>query len=222
MPLKDDFIQRTLEQLAEVVRALAGLQQPEDVTEAERFIEGIYRQHTGSEAALLRRLSSEQLLQVLSSAGVLDREKAFLLAGLNEAEAALIEAKGEAGASAAQVKAFDLYLEAALAELDVSELHDHVRRLRLSLDAYVLPEATEWRWFSYLAQQGHYAQAEDQLFELLARLGPTAEVAARGRRFYQGLEHQPDAKLSAGNLPRGEVREGRAAFEAQLSGSALD
>ena len=220
VPLKDDLIQRTLEQLAEVVRALGGLGDPNGVARVEATLQEAYREHTGADAALFRSLPSDQLLSVLSSAGVLDREKSFLLATLFGAEAALARAKGERAPVALQLKAFDLYLEAALAELDAEELDTNIAETRLELADFVLPEATQWRVLEYDTLRGRYADAEDGLFALLETFGPSDPLKARGRAFYRALQAKPDAALNAGGLPRTEVDEGLATFEARLEALA--
>ena len=216
MPLKDDLIQRTLEQLTDVVRALAGLTTTQDISVAEAALQEAYREHTGADATLFRQLPSDQLLTVLSSAGVLDREKSFLIATLFEVEAGLAKAKGENAPVTLQLKAFDLYLESALAELDFDTLDERIANMRAELADFVLPEATQWRVFDYDVLRGHYADAEDGLFGLLETFGPSDYLNQHGRGFYRSLQARTDAELSAGGLPRAEVEEGLTNFEARL------
>lgn len=221
MPLKDDLILRSLEQLAEVVRALAGVTSTQAIEEAEATLARAYRQHTGSEATLFRQLPSEQLLSVLSSAGALDKEKAYLIASMFGVDARLQEAKGDAAPVSLQLKALDLHLAAANAELDVEDNDEQIERLMGELSAYVLPDATQWRLLDYAVTKGDYSGAEDQLFSLLERLGSTPTVQERGAAFYNHLNKISDAKLEAGGLPRAEVEEGSSAFEQSLeSGSS--
>lgn len=222
MPIEDDLIERTLEQLAEVVRALSGVGATQNIAVAETALQEAYREHTGAEATLFRSLPSDQLLTVLSSAGVLDREKSFLLAKLFELETALARATGETVPVALQLKAFDLYLESALAELDFDTLDDDLGRVREELADFVLPAATQWRVFDYDVLHGRYADAEDALFALLETFGPSDELAGRGRSFYHSLQAKTDTALDAGGLPRSEVDEGLANFEARLEGFGVN
>ena len=219
MPLKDDLIQQTLKQLAATLQALSGPSDPQALEKAETSLKDAYRQHTGTEAALFRQLPSDQLLGVLSSAGVLDREKAYLIATLFQTEVALQEKVGEGSPVSLQLKALDLYLEAALAELDVDDLNDKIAGLSAELSGFVLPEATEWRLFEFAVMQGDYAEAEDRLFRLLETLGPTPEVTQRGQRFYGRLRTFPEEKLAVGGLPLNEVEEGHATFEREVNAS---
>lgn len=212
MPLKDDLIERTLEQLAEIVRDLTGVHQR---SRAEAFLQEAYQEHTGTDASLLKRLSSEQLLKILSSAGTVDREKAFLIAALFQAEAQVQAQQGHA-VTAWQLKALDLHLEAALAELDLIEVDVQIAHLLNELAAFTLPQATEWRLFEYARLRGNYADAEDRLFDLLEQ-GYSEHLAQKGNQFYQTLLNTKDEKLEAGRLPRAEVMEGLASFEAELA-----
>ncbi|CAN5804919.1 hypothetical protein BH24DEI2_BH24DEI2_02210 [soil metagenome] len=216
MPIKDDLIERTLEQLAEVVRALSGVGATHNTGAAETALQEAYRAHTGADATLFRSLPSDQLVTVLSSAGVLDREKSFLLATLFELEATLARTTGETVPVTLQLKAFDLFLESALAELDFDTLDGDIARMRSELADFVLPAATQWRVFDYDVLRGHYADAEDGLFALLETFGASAPLATRGRSFYHSLQAKNDDALNAGGLPRAEVAEGLANFEARL------
>lgn len=225
VPLKDDLIQQTLKQLAATLQALSGPSDPQVLEKAEISLKDAYRKHTGTEAALFRQLPSDQLLGVLSSAGVLDREKAYLIATLFQTEVALQEKVGEGSAAknssvGLQLKALDLYLEAALAELDVDDLNDKIADSSAELSGFVLPEATEWRLFEFAVMRGDYAGAEDRLFRLLNDLGPTPAVTQRGQRFYSRLRTLPDEKLAVGDLPRAEVEEGQATFDRAISSAA--
>lgn len=219
MPLKDDLFQRTLEQLAEAVRALLGLHTETNAARLEQLLQAAYREHTGSEAALLRRLGTDELLTVLSSAGSLDRDKAYLIAALAEGEAALAEARGE-DAAAYRLRALDLYLETALAGLELAEIEVRIAALTSELQGYLLPEVSDWRLLAYAEQRNRHAEAEDRLWGLLERLGPTPALVSAGRAFYRRLLERPAVELEAGGLPRDEVLEGLAAFEARVSDRA--
>lgn len=221
MPLKDDLIERTLEQLAEVVRDLRGMHAQRAAQEAERFLQDAYQEHTGTQAELLKRLSSQQILNILSSAGTIDREKAFLMGALFQAEAQLAIVRDSGDADELKLKSYDLYLEAALAELDVEDLDDYIAALETELDAFVLPEETSWRRFEYAWLRGNFAEAEDKLFDLLELTlanhnEPTARLEDRGRKFYLTLQNTSEEKLVAGGLPLEEVREGSSAFNDAL------
>jgi hypothetical protein len=212
-------LQRTLEELTEVIKALLSLHSPQTITQAEEALKKAYQQHTGSSADLFRQLPTDQLLAVLSSAGVVDREKAYLLASLFYVEAELQLAKGLEPSVAMQLKALDLYLEAATDDVDAEDLDERIAALLEHLADFVLPEATQWRRFNYAQYTGKYSDAEDKLFDLLGEYGASETVKHYGRSFYKRLLQSSDDDLEKGGLPRTEVEEGREAFEQELLGT---
>jgi tetratricopeptide (TPR) repeat protein len=61
---------------------------------------------------------------------------------------------------------------------------------------------------SYYEQTGHYADAEDALWNALEVVGNDPRLLKRGKDFYELCRKQADARLEAGDLPREEVEEG--------------
>ncbi|UCH25777.1 MAG: hypothetical protein JSV66_17925 [Trueperaceae bacterium] len=216
MPLKDDLIQRTIEQLDDTLRDALRLGDEQVYDAAIREIDAMYKRHLGSTRQLVRNLASDQLLAILGSAGVLDREKAYLIASLLRAEASLIEDRGLAAPTQLQCKALDLFLEAELAGLGLEQAKAHIDELQRVLSGHDLPADTLWRQFDHQRANKSFAAAEDVLFELLERFGSTAELIQRGRAFYQELLGLSDEVLEAGGLPRDEVEEGLQALQEQL------
>jgi len=224
MPIRDDLILRMLDQVGAVIARVLTGRAPDDLAEAERELAGAYVELTGSGRELVGRLSSEQLLAILGAPSRFNRERGYVLARLLEADAQLSEIEaGEDGAAASDVrrlKALDLYLEAARAGLDEEDLDERVQGLLAALSVVALPEASHWRTFDHAVERGRYAEAEDRLFEGVQRFGAGEDVAVRGRAFYRDLEGKPDAALEEGSLPRGEVAEGRQAFEREVARAA--
>ena len=210
MPIEDDLVQRTL---AELSVALARLDRRPDaaVADARALLDRAYRRHLGVGGDVLRRLPSEQLVAVISTTGRLDAERAFLTAALLEVDAAMPGPDAD-HAPALRVRALDLYTEAGVARVGVEDLPERVRRLRAELMGHVLPEASYLRLLRWFFHDGRFAVAEDLLFEWLEEHGATAALRDAGERLYDDLEAAPDERLDAGELPRDEVREGRAVF----------
>ncbi|HEX7021908.1 MAG TPA: DUF6483 family protein [Trueperaceae bacterium] len=213
MPLKDDFLTRMVEKMAETVAAILTLNRQGDVAGARELLDQAYREQTGSEAQLLHLLPSEQLLDLLSSAGALDVEKTLIIAELLQLDGDVRAEAGESAPSPLALKSLDLSVEALLAAPDLLvRLADKVDGRIGTLSGYALPPATQRRLFEYYALAGQYARAEDQLFELL-EVAPTGELVARGRRFYHALGGLSDEALAAGGLPRAELEEGMHSLE---------
>ncbi len=228
MPIRDDFILRMLDQVGDAIARVLTGRSPGAEQMAEQELASAYQELTGTGRALVARLSSEQLLAILGAPTRFNRERGYVLARLLEADAVLTETGAEPDANggddevaasvvaSARLKALDLYLEATRAGLDEEDLDERIAGLRDALAELQLPEASHWRIFEYVVGEGRYAAAEDLLFEGLGRFGGGRAVAERGRAFYRALDALPDADLDAGALPRPEVVEGRAAFEAEL------
>lgn len=228
MPVRDDTMLRSVEQLAEALARLSGAEErqaaPDQHAALRAEIDGVYRTFLGSSPGLVRRLSSDDLLAVLRSAGHVDAERAFVVAALLEVDAeAVALAAGPGDAELAQTlraRALDLVLEAGLAEVGEPDLPERVDRLERGTDAAGRSAATWARLHRFRNRIGAFARAEDALFGWLeAEPGP--EVAAAGGAFYSGLFDQDDAALAAGDLPRDEVAEGRDAFVTALEGAGV-
>jgi hypothetical protein len=211
MPIRDDLVLRTIEALAQALARLVRHPDPGVVSEARTLLDDAYRVHLGTTGEVVRQLSSEQLVAVISSIGRVDDGRAYLAAALLEVDAATPGEEPDREA-ALRVRALDLYLEAGVAGNDEPELPERVRRLRASLLEHVLPEATYGRLLRYWLHAGQFAVAEDLLFEWLEEHGPTVVLLASAERLYDDLEALTDDELIAGDLPRDEVFEGRATF----------
>lgn len=214
MPFRDDLIERTLEQLNATLQKI--LQAPSDIYEAEEVLQEAYQKHIGTDGSLLKQLSSTEILSTMQTTGVLDKEKSYLIAALLDAEAWVHEQVGQ-DASEAQLKALDLYLEAALANVGADDIHERVARITASLEAFVLPEATQWRLFHYEVKREQFDKAETRLFEMLETSNDAEKVRAQGHAFYKHLLGLRDEVLEKGSLPREEVEEGYATFKETLT-----
>jgi hypothetical protein len=197
MPFRDDLIERTIEQLSQILSRMI-LHQVSPI-ELETFVQDTYQKYTGIDGKLLRRLSSQDILNTLSTTGQLDKEKAYLLAALLEAESVL-----EPNTLDLKLKALDLYLEAALANTGIDDIHQRIEKVSTSLSDFILPEETEWRRFRYEMQQQRFAKAENRLFDLKDRLGVEA-IKPKALEFYSLLQNTSDEDLGKGGLSRAEA-----------------
>jgi hypothetical protein len=220
MPLKDDLLQRTVDQLARTLAWLAGrVHDVEAAGEVRLQLEDAYRAHLGVAGDTIRQLSTAQLVDVLSAAGALDGDRAFVVAALLELDAQVPD-HDDARRAALRMRALELYAEAGVVRVGQVDLPDRVRRLRAALSEFQLSNGAFARLVRYLEADGRLAEAEDLLFEWLEDAGATELVVREGRAFYERLLARGDAALDAGQLPRAEVREGIAAFEATCAAGA--
>jgi hypothetical protein len=207
MPFCDDLIERTIEQLSQILSRML-LHQVSPV-ELETFVQTTYQKYTGIDGTLLRQLSSQDILNTLNTTGQLDKDKAYLIAALLEAESSVTSDNVDL-----KLKALDLYLEAALDNAGMDDIHQHIEKIIHELNDFILPEATEWRLFNYEVLKQHFARAENRLFDLKRRLGDEA-VKPKVLEFYTLLQNTSDEDLEKGGLTREEV-EGQLVFHGAL------
>jgi hypothetical protein len=214
VPLRDDLIQKTSQQLAGVLHSLE-LEENPDTSQARTLLQAAYQQFTGTDGALLRQLSSSDILKTLSVSGKPDPERGYVIAILFEVEARLEHLSGDS-TSDLEIKALDLYLEAALGNIGAEDIHERIATTRGRLETFVLPEISEWRLFHYEVKRERFDEAETKLFELLEQFGSSKIANDEGHKFYKILLHLSDDVLEGGGLPREEVEEGYAAFKARF------
>jgi hypothetical protein len=216
VPIRDELVARTIAQLRQALEAASG-QRDRPVPEVRAEVERLYLAHLGSAAGLVRRLGSDDLLDVLRSAGQVDAERAYLLGALLEVDAAALEREADAAtaalAPALRARALDLMLEAALVGVGETDVGERVARLRERVPPEVRSDGTWQRLHAFDLQRGDFARAEDTLFAWLDR-HPGERVVRAGQAFYDHLAAVGDEALDAGGLPRDEVDEGRDAFSA--------
>ena len=210
MPIKDDFLTRMTERLEQTLVEVERLTQEGRTDEALGHINTAYRESTGSDAQMVHRLSTLDLLNLLSTTGVLEVEKCLLMAELFYAEAQVKASQGLSVGAQDYLKMLELYLHALIGEAGLIPFYEaKVAQLIGVFDA--LPLSTERRVFRYNALKGDFASAEDRLFEMLERTS-SPELLEEGLEFYTHLLTLPDEKLEAGNLPRDEVEESLASL----------
>ncbi len=231
MPMRDEFIERAVRQLAAAIAKLAGASnlaesRPQAIAELRQQVAGLYPAFLGTSAALVDMLGIDDLLGVISSAGYLDGERAYLLSALLDAEAEALTAETELTGSAdpervdaLRARALVLMLEAGATGLGEKDVRERVTRLTESLPPASLGERYWERLHRCEAGQGEYAAAEDALFTWLAAApDQAAEVELHGLAFYRQLAALEDSDLERGGLPRSELDEGRADLLEALAG----
>ncbi len=227
MPMRDEFIERAVRLLAAALAKLTGIErtaglQPSAVEEIKRQVADLYPAFLGTSAALVDLLGIDDLLGVISSAGYVDGERAYLLSALLEAEAEAIAAEsersegGDLDERAERVehlkeRALVLVLEAGASGLGEEDIRERALRLAAALPPERLGASYWQRLHRCEAALGDFAAAENALFEWLdAAPEDSASVERHGLAFYRQLESLEDIDLDRGGLPRSEIGEGRA------------
>lgn len=230
MPIRDELIERTIQQLAALMAKLllarsSALEAARlDLSAAEREVEALYLANLGTSRSLVHRLGVEDLLGVLGTAGYVDGERAYLLAALLtvDAEVALVAGAQDDDPEVLRLRnaALAMLLEAGAVNLGEPDLDARVQELLRLVPPELRPLSTFERRFRYELASGRYARAEDALFAWLDNAGAfeeRLEAAATASAFYDALEAKTDEDLARGDFARDDIGLGRADFAARVT-----
>ena len=154
-----DYILRIAENIG---RALAQIIYEREIHEyqgALSLIDELCKQTVGAGSGFIHAVSDETVLAMLTLLGILNVEKALLIAKLLKAEGDIYEDQGDPDA------AYDSYLKALNLFLEIVLRDDHLHDLRCSpeveyllskLEAYELPLDTRRLLFRYDEQRRAY------------------------------------------------------------------
>jgi tetratricopeptide (TPR) repeat protein len=154
-----DYILRIAENVG---RALAQIIYDKEIHEyqgALSLIDELCKQTVGAGSGFIHAISEETLLAMLTLLGILNVEKALLIATLLKAEGEIYEDQGNPDA------AYESYLKALNLFLEILLRDDHLHDLRCSpevedildkLEAYELPLDTRRLLFQYYEQRREY------------------------------------------------------------------
>jgi hypothetical protein len=212
--IRKDYIIRLIEQFGLLWARLLAQLRAGLFPDARNTLDLAYQQLLGLNADTVRAQSSGELLARLRLGETPEagHARCCMLAALLGAEGELATAQHDPDMGAFfYQKALDIVLALRLHQpaLPLPEHAPTVERLEAALADYQLPFDTRRLLFQYHEQQGDFARAENDLFELLDLHSDTAAVAALGQGFYDRLEQRDDAELHTGNFSRPEIAAGR-------------
>jgi hypothetical protein len=145
---QNDYILRVTEDGGRALAQIIYHKDMRDYQGALSLIDEVCRQAVGTDSGFIHAISEETLLAMLTLLGVLDVEKALLMAKLLKAEGDIYEEQGNPDA------AYESYLTSLNLLLEIVLRDDHLHDLRVSpeiedllgkLDAYELPQHTRRR-----------------------------------------------------------------------------
>ncbi len=152
-----DYILRIAE---DVGRALAQIIYHKDIRDyqgAFTLIDELFKQTVGAGSGFIHAISEETLLAMLSILGILNIEKALLIATLLKAEGDIYEDQSNPDAAYdSYLKSLNLFLEILLRDDNLHDLHvfPQVEDLLGKLEAYELPLNTRRLLSQYYEQIG--------------------------------------------------------------------
>jgi tetratricopeptide (TPR) repeat protein len=154
-----DYILRIAENIGRALAQIIYEREIHDYQGALSLIDELFKQTVGAGSGFIHAVSDETVLAMLTLLGILNVEKALLIAKLLKAEGDIYEDQGDPDA------AYDSYLKALNLFLEIVLHDDHLHDLRCSpeveyllskLEAYELPLDTRRLLFRYDEQRRAY------------------------------------------------------------------
>ncbi|HEX7734299.1 MAG TPA: DUF6483 family protein [Ktedonobacteraceae bacterium] len=219
-----DYILRMFEEMSRVIAQIVYQREIKDYQASHELLDEQFKQTLGMGSGFLLSLPDETLISMLTSLGVLNLEKCWLVAILLKAEGDLYtDEQDENKSYYSYLKSCNLFLEALYSQHYLHELEEveEIEELLPKLEDYELPLRTRQLLFWYFEFTGRYGQAEDMLFDILETEPDPAlegvegiesldEMRSRGEAFYARLLNKNDAALESGNFSRTDIKEGLA------------
>ena len=214
--LKQDYINRLIEQMAQVFARLVGRARTDQPCEVRKDLDETLMELTGLDFQVLEALPLASVLGVFGAHSEPDPARTLAVAECSFIRAELADREGRSDqAERARVLAATLYLETFLylRSEHTSAAQERMDKVLNVLGNRELPFETELRLFRFRAREGRMAEAEDSLFAMLEARRDDRGLVEEGRAFYHRLLELSDDELERGNLPRDEVIEGLAELD---------
>ena len=145
---QNDYVLRIAEDVGRALAQIIYQQDMRDYQGALSLIDEVLKQSVGMGAGFIHAVSEETLLAMLTVLGVLDLEKALLMAKLLKVEGDIYEEQGDPDAAyESYLISLNLLLEIVLRDDHLHDLHisPEIEDLLGKLDAYQLPQRTRRR-----------------------------------------------------------------------------
>ena len=140
-----DYNPRVAEDVGRALAQIIYHKEIHDYQGALSLIDESFKQTVGAGSGFIHAISEETLLAMLTLLGILDIEKALIIAKLLKAEGDIYEDQGNTDeAYASYLKSLNLFLEILLRDDNLHDLHvsPEIEDLLGKLEAYELPLTT--------------------------------------------------------------------------------
>jgi len=220
--IRRDYILRMLEEFFEVLSRIRALQKGQKWGEANQVAQKEFQELVGADSETVSQLSETELLARLikGEPTLAVREKVLMLTALLKEAGDIACGSGNAEKSrACYLKGLHLLLDILAREgaFECPEFVPRVEAFLAVLDDSGVPLTTRAMLMQHYERLADFAKAEDALFAMIESQPDNLDLLDFGIGFYRRLEHQSDAALVAGNLPRGELQAGLAQLVARRS-----
>ncbi|GIP32694.1 DUF6483 family protein [Paenibacillus sp. J2TS4] len=212
-----DYLMRLIGQMTQMLGRLAGLRKEQKADQAEAIMEEWLGRSLGISLKLIRALSYQDLIKLLTSGNGVDTDKLLIVARLVREDGELTESvQGRDAAYPMYVKSLMLLFAArglGITQTDYMDLVAETDGLLDKLAPYSLEKDCLHEICRYCLQMERYSDAEDWLFEWIGQ-DAHGEAIQFGHKMYERLLQLSDAELQQGRLPREEIREAQQELKA--------
>jgi hypothetical protein len=203
-----DYFMRMISQMTEAIGQIMNLRRERKQEEGLLVIDELLDKEFRLSSKLIRSLSDDDLIKVMSTNGLPDTDHLQAIAILLKQEALLQAELGkETESFAGYVRSLRLFIRLSLLEAEPTLVQpdDEVRDLLETLRPFELPVPAKRLLMEWHEAGGRFADMENIMYELLEDMALSAADAAA---VYERLLLLDDGKLVQGGLPREEIRQG--------------
>ena len=205
-----DYLMRLIEQFTVGLARIIAMKSADKIAEKQQAINELINELTGLSEAGIERLSSGDLIDLVSGFQAVNPEKCFMLSEMLKLKADVLDSLGEGDqAFSIYLKSFNMYLTVLL-NYQSSYLAPNdqtIEQIISKIKRFKLPDETQKALFLYYERMKRYDLAENILFERLADNVHQNQIISEGIAFYERLMIIDPEALAIGNLPIDEVLE---------------
>jgi tetratricopeptide (TPR) repeat protein len=208
--LTDDYLIRQINLALAALANIIGLKTAGLYQNALFEIDQFLEQLLGLRSYMIKDLSDEAILTLISVPEGLDTDRLFIIAELIKAEGDIHAAQNHiADSQLDYLRSLNFFVEVVLngGALNFPQPHDRIEDLVKALDFTKLPQETLYDLFQYYEHMGNYTKAEEALDQLTKLSESDESILQEHIEFYVRLQTKNDEELAKGGLPRSRVEE---------------
>ncbi|HEY5573163.1 MAG TPA: DUF6483 family protein [Anaerolineales bacterium] len=206
--LTEDYLIRQINLAIAALAKILGLKTAGQFQAALYEIDQLLEQLIGLRSYMIKNLSDEGILAILSNAEGVDTDRLLIVADLIKHEGDILAEKKYAEESAGNyARALNFFLEVQLSGgpryLDPPDAQ--IEEMLNQLTSSEFPAETLFNLYLYFEQKGEYARSEEMLSRVAGITGWQEDLIKEHEDFYGRLLERPDQEIELGGLSRFEV-----------------
>jgi tetratricopeptide (TPR) repeat protein len=208
--LIDDYLIRQINLALAALASIIGLKTAGLYQNALFEIDQFLEQLLGLRSYMIKDLSDEAILTLISVPEGLDTDRLFIIAELIKAEGDIYAAQNYVADSQLDyLRSLNFFIEVVLngGAISFPQPHDKIENLVKVLDFSKLPQETIYDLFQYYEHVGNYIKAEEALNQLTKLSGSDESILQEHTEFYVRLQSISDKELAKAGLSRAQVED---------------